>query len=206
MWVIYLVRHIYDNLNGKGIGSLKERKEFIRHFRNLHRYGERVFLFQPNNQILWQPTVFMTVWGCCNIFDTENYYDHVTNKGYSDHFLLRFQGAIWNGRTVSKMNDRCQRPESCLRCSVVCSRHNKETFRYGPNTSVQALSWLEAKWSGPPKRQWGEIAITWTISRMVPSLASGLYNFVTQFLQYEETSADFRLHMNKWCTFQVGVP
>ncbi|VDN07890.1 unnamed protein product, partial [Thelazia callipaeda] len=39
MWIIYLVRYVYDSLVNKNIGSHRERQIFIHHFRDLHRFG-----------------------------------------------------------------------------------------------------------------------------------------------------------------------
>ncbi|VDN91760.1 unnamed protein product [Brugia pahangi] len=39
MWLIYLVRYLYDNMDEKNIGSRSERKNFICHFKDLHRYA-----------------------------------------------------------------------------------------------------------------------------------------------------------------------
>ncbi|VDO41365.1 unnamed protein product [Onchocerca flexuosa] len=40
LWLIYLVRYLYDSMDEKSIGSQSERKDFIYHFKDLHRYGE----------------------------------------------------------------------------------------------------------------------------------------------------------------------
>ncbi|CAG9536539.1 unnamed protein product [Cercopithifilaria johnstoni] len=39
MWLIYLVRYLYDSMDEKNIGNRSERKNFIYHFKDLHRYG-----------------------------------------------------------------------------------------------------------------------------------------------------------------------
>ncbi|VDK80274.1 unnamed protein product [Litomosoides sigmodontis] len=39
MWLIYLVRYLYDSMDEKNIGSRSERKDFIYHFKDLHRYA-----------------------------------------------------------------------------------------------------------------------------------------------------------------------
>lgn len=40
MWLIYLVRYLYDSMEEKNIGSRSERKDFIYHFKDLHHYGQ----------------------------------------------------------------------------------------------------------------------------------------------------------------------
>ncbi|MCP9262079.1 hypothetical protein DINM_005375 [Dirofilaria immitis] len=39
MWLIYLVRYLYDSMDEKNTSSQSERKDFIYHFKDLHRYA-----------------------------------------------------------------------------------------------------------------------------------------------------------------------
>uniref|UniRef100_A0A2K6VEI4 non-specific serine/threonine protein kinase n=1 Tax=Onchocerca volvulus TaxID=6282 RepID=A0A2K6VEI4_ONCVO len=39
LWLIYLVRYLYDSMDEKNTGNPSERKDFIYHFKDLHRYA-----------------------------------------------------------------------------------------------------------------------------------------------------------------------